>query len=111
MTLTIPNDRPPAVITAHWDFYAGKALRPAVRWDEAEVALLPANCAGIRLLMLKGWRRVYLDPLATVLVPARGPHAQFMAGRRIRPRSADAVSGRIPFPDVPAVLATAAAPR
>jgi hypothetical protein len=102
---------PRDVIAAHWDFYAGRALRPAVRWDDADVALLPAECPGIALLRAKGWRAVYRDPLAAVLVPPHGPHAGFMAGQRLRPRSADAVSGRVPFPDTPAVLATAAAPR
>ena len=99
------------MIDAHWDFYAGRAMRPAVHWEEAELALLPTDCAGIRLLQAKGWRRLYRDPLASVLVPPHGPHAMIMLGRRERRRSDDAVAGRVPFPDAPALLATPAAPR
>ena len=100
---------PPPVIAAHWDFYEGKSLRPEVNWSEAEVALLPTGGGGITLLTPAGWRSVYVDPLATVLVPAHGAHAAFRAGQPPLRRGADALRGRDPFPDAPAALATATA--
>jgi len=102
---------PPQVIAAHWDFYSGKAMRSEVNWSEAEVALLPTGSGGVKLLIRAGWRSVYRDPLATVLVPARGRHAAFMLGQPVQLRSDDALRGRLPFPDAPPLLGTTAAPR
>ena len=102
---------PPDVIAAHWDLYSGKALRPEVNWAEAEVALLPTASGGVYLLVQAGWRAVYRDPLATVLVPAHGRYAALIAGRLPVLRGAEVLRGRQPFPDAPALLATAAAPR
>jgi hypothetical protein len=102
---------PQPVIAAHWDFYSGKALRPEVNWREADLALLPTGSGGVRLLLATGWRSVYLDPLATVLVRAGGRHTAFRAGEGPRRAGTEALRGRKPFPDSPAVLGTAAAPR
>jgi hypothetical protein len=102
---------PPSVIAAHWDFYRGQALRPEVNWSEAEVALLPVESGGVTLLTQAGWRAVYRDPLATVLIPARGRHASFMAGQPPLQRGLEALRGRSPFPDAPPLLSTASAPR
>ena len=102
---------PPAISAAHWDFYGGKAMGPAVRWSEAELALLPTGSGGAGLLMQAGWRSVYRDPLASVLVPPSGRHAAFMAGEAPLQRGREALRGREPFPDAPALLATPGAPR
>jgi hypothetical protein len=102
---------PPHVIAAHWDFYNGKALSPAVNWSEADLALLPTDSGGVRLLLQAGWRPVYRDPLATVLVPARGRHATFMSGSPPERHGNEALQGRKPFPNSPPSLANPAAPR
>jgi hypothetical protein len=102
---------PQAVIAAHWDFYSGKALRPEVNWSQAEVALLPTGSGGVGLLGQAGWRSVYRDPLATVLVSPRGRYAELSVGPPLLRRSSEALRGRKPFPDAPPLLATLAAPR
>jgi hypothetical protein len=96
---------PPRVIAAHWDFYNGKGMSPDVNWNEADVALLPANGGGAELLVRNGWRPVYQDPLAVVLVPSHGPHATFRLGQPIERRGVEVLQGRKPFPDNPPRLA------
>lgn len=102
---------PPHVISAHWDFYSGKAMSPDVKWSEADLALLPTDGGGVRLLLQAGWRPVYRDPLATVLVPAGGPHARFMTGSPPERRGNEALQGRKAFPNYQPSLANTAAPR
>lgn len=102
---------PAPVIAAHWDFYAGTQMSPAVNWSEADLALLPTDSGGVHLLLRAGWRPVYRDPLATLLVPAQGRHAAFLAGQSPVLRGADALQGRKPFPDSPPALARAPTPR
>jgi hypothetical protein len=102
---------PQPVIAAHWDFYSGQAMRPEVKWNEADLALLPTDGGGARLLAAAGWRVVYRDPLATVLVRNDGKHASFRSVEGPLLRGADALDGRKAFPDALPVLATPAAHR
>lgn len=101
---------PPQVIAAHWDFYRGARMSPEINWSEAELAVLPTGGGGMKLLFRAGWRAVYLDPLAIVLVPPTGRHAHFRAGEPPERRGEDALRGREPFPDAPPVLATIVKP-
>jgi hypothetical protein len=101
---------PQPVIAAHWDFYDGKGMSPDVNWSEADLALLPTDGGGVRLLLQAGWRPVYRDPLATILVPARGRHAAFMAGLPPARSGNEAVQGRKSFPDSPPLLNNPATP-
>jgi hypothetical protein len=101
---------PADVIAAHWDFYRGKAMNPAVKWSEAEVALLPTGSGGVKLLVDAGWRILYRDPLASVLVSPHGRYAESALGPPLLRRENEALRGRVRFPDAVPQLATAAAP-
>ena len=91
-----------ALIGAHWKFYRGEAVDPAVLdLRRADIALLPTNCGGTRRLLADGWTLVYWDPLACVIVrtPADNPS---LTGLRLPVRAgAEAVIGREPFPNLP----------
>lgn len=102
---------PAHVIAAHWDFYAGKSMRPEVQWDEAELAFLPTDSGGVHLLAQRGWIAIYRDALATLLIPRRGKHAALFANRPLHIGGPEALRGRKPFPDTIPLLATDAAPR
>lgn len=93
---------PARVMDAHWALYAGRDPGPGLDLAKAEVALLPTGGDGYPWLVKHGWKLVYCDALATVLV--RHPTAT-------RPvfGSAEDVSGSVPFPDAVPVLATRAA--
>jgi hypothetical protein len=98
------------IMEAHWRLYAGSAPGPALDLDKADVALLPNASAGANYLLRNGWRTVYHDLLATVLVhdlarrPALAPLGRPAAG------DSRVVQGRAPFPDYPPLLGTSAAP-
>ncbi|MBI3885580.1 MAG: hypothetical protein HY302_07605 [Opitutae bacterium] len=99
---------PHKVIDAHWKFYRDEAVDPeALDLGRADIALLPANLASVTRLLYRGWKLVYADPLAWVLV--RDEAAQ--PGLRGLPlpiyRKRDAVSGRDAFPDAPSARSTA----
>ncbi len=94
---------PAAVMEAHWRLYAGKDPGEGLDQANARVALLPTGSGGVDFLISRLWTVEYVDPLATVLIrrpyfiptlpaPARGGEA--------------AVTGSVPFPDAPPVLAT-----
>ncbi len=91
-----------ALIEAHWRFYRGESVDPAVLdLRRADVALLPSGSGGTHRLLADGWTLVYWDPLACVLVraPAANPS---LAGLRLPVRAgAEAVKGREPFPHAP----------
>ncbi len=102
---------PPALMEAHWRFYAGEAPGPALDLNGAGLALLPTECGGVDFLRRSGWALVYRDPLATILAKNPGTFAGLaplklpvLAGRA-------ATQGRVPFPDSPPLLGTSAAPR
>lgn len=99
---------PADVIAAHWQLYDGVALSPLVKWSDADVALLPTASGGVRLLSAAGWRSVYRDHLASVLVSPQGRYAQMLPGPPLVRRREDALRGRVPFPDTPPLLATEA---
>ncbi|MEO7798346.1 MAG: hypothetical protein ABIY47_11525 [Opitutaceae bacterium] len=102
---------PAHVIAAHWAFYNGTAMSPDVKWHDADVALLPSDGGGVRLLVQAGWRAVYRDPLATLLVSPKGRQANFRSGEPMERHGVEVLRGRKPFPDSPPSLATAAALR
>ncbi|MEO5803673.1 MAG: hypothetical protein ABIR24_09085 [Verrucomicrobiota bacterium] len=58
------------VISAHWNFYNGEPVDPgALEIARADLALLPAKLVGtINLSKAPGWKTVYADPLAVILV-------------------------------------------
>lgn len=89
---------PPDVMNAHWDFYAGKGIAPALAIDRAPIALLPASCGGVELLRNRGWHLIYRDPLACILVP---PKSKFSGLDLQAPPTLvgpKELSGRDPFP-------------
>jgi hypothetical protein len=90
---------PKEIMDAHWRLYAGQQPGPALKLDEAVVALLPTASGGIGLLRRHGWSVAYADPLATVLTraPATAP---------ARHGTAAALRARVPFPDAPPALAS-----
>jgi len=92
------------VISANWRLYNGEEVDPrALNIAEAELALLPRRLAGVKMLVQElGWRAVYADPLAVVLVRSldRFPRLRGLSLPVIR--GDDAVMGREPFPDQPA---------
>jgi hypothetical protein len=90
------------VMGAHWQLYAGEDPGPALELSRAQVALLPTGGGGVRWLRTHGWKIVYEDALATVLIPSTAPVVPVWD-------NAEATIGSVPFPDAPAVLATRAA--
>lgn len=101
----------PEIMNAHWCLYAGASPGPALDLARAAIALLPTGSGGVDYLRQAGWRLVYRDPLASVLIenPANFPTlAQsplpVFAGIH-------AVQGREPFPAAPPLLGKAAAAR
>jgi hypothetical protein len=98
-----------ALIEAHWRFYRGESVDPAVLdLRRADVALLPSGCGGTHRLLTDGWTLVYWDPLACVLVrkPAANPP---LARMRLPVRAgAEAVNGREPFPNAPSAWVSGA---
>jgi hypothetical protein len=90
---------PREIMDAHWRLYAGQEPGPALKLDEAAVALLPTASGGIGVLRRHGWSAAYADPLATVLT--RAP-----ATARARPDTATDLRARVPFPDAPPALAS-----
>jgi hypothetical protein len=94
---------PADVIAAHWGFYSGQPVDPAVLdIDRADFALLPADLPGAFALAKKfNWRAVYVDDLAVVLVknPAQFPK---LAGLTLPVRGGPvATHGRAAFPSSP----------
>ena len=91
------------VISANWSLYNGEEVDPrALKISEAELALLPRQLAGVKMLIQDwGWKAVYADPLAVVLVRRvdRFPRLTGLSLPVIR--GDDAVMGREPFPDQP----------
>ncbi|MBP9912695.1 MAG: hypothetical protein KBF26_04735, partial [Opitutaceae bacterium] len=98
---------PPAVMTAHWRLYAGQGIDPALRLDEAAVALLPTGSPGVSLLRQAGWQPVYHDPLATVLRKDRASDSTLPPLTRPAEGGPAATSGRTPFPENLPALASA----
>ena len=68
---------PRELIAAHWKFYNNEPFdRSVLNPDEADFALLPSNLAGaLSLREQPGWKAVYFDDVAVVLVrrPERFP--------------------------------------
>lgn len=95
------------IITANWRLYNGEEVDPrAFNISEAELALLPRRLAGVKMLVQDlGWKAVYADPLAVVLV-RRVERFPRLSGLRLPViREGAAVMGRYPFPDQPPSLA------
>ncbi len=88
------------VISAHWNFYNGEPVdQAALDFSRADLALLPATLVGsANLAKMPGWKAVYADPLAVVLVRniERFPK---LTGRNLPVIESERVlSGREPFP-------------
>ena len=90
-----------ALIAAHWNIYNAEPVRShELDPDQADLALFPVNLAGTAALAGRpGWRTVYYDPRAAVLVRRPERYAALrqltlpVAGR------AGAAQGRAAFPD------------
>lgn len=97
---------PRRVIEAHWRFYRGSPAGvgdPDLR--SADFALLPRRSGGAGVLLMAGWKLVYSDPLALVLVREPRRHPSLEAFTHPVQRGLEAVQGREPFPEVPSALA------
>ncbi len=91
---------PRALIPAHWKFYNGEPVDPAILdIGKADLALLPANLAGTLALSRRpGWKVAYYDDLAVVLVREPGRFPKLGAEKLPAAGAADAAKGREPFP-------------
>ncbi|AOS43014.1 hypothetical protein Verru16b_00052 [Lacunisphaera limnophila] len=94
---------PTPLMDAHWRLYAGEEPGPSLPLDQARVALLPTGSGGVRLLLTRGWLMTYEDPLATVLIR---PVGNVSARPVLQRAGVEAITGSVPFPDTPPVLAT-----
>ena len=91
-----------ALIDAHWRFFRGEPVDPAVLdLSRADVALLPSGGGGERLLRARGWTLIYADPLAAVLVRELRRHPSLASLTRPVHAGREAVQGREPFPEAP----------
>jgi hypothetical protein len=92
---------PRDLIPEHWKFYNGQPVdRKILDIGKADLALLPADLAGTLALSREpGWRVVYYDKLAVVLVrdPQRFP--QLASAKLPEAGPPDATTGRAAFPD------------
>ena len=92
---------PRDVIAAQWNFYKAKPFdHSALDLNRADVALLPSQLAGsLALAKQDGWRPVYFDNLAVVLVK-NASQFQKLAGLKLPAQgSPSATEGRVAFPD------------
>jgi hypothetical protein len=96
---------PKEIMDAHWRLYAGEDPGLDLPLLYAKYALLPTGSRSVILLASKGWSVLYEDPLATVLTSRPHPPAKLSLSFEA---SRQAVSGSVPFPDAPPVLATRA---
>jgi hypothetical protein len=90
------------VIAAHWNFYNGQSVDTnALNISQADVALLPMKLVGaVNLSKVPGWKTVYVDFLAVVLVRdvERFPK---LAGLNLPVKESEkAIRGREPFPNM-----------
>ena len=90
------------LISAHWNFYRAETFdREELDVSRADLALLPVNLAGaVELSKAPGWKAVYADGLAVVLVRdvSRFPK---LAGKQMPIMGdASAIVGREPFPKI-----------
>lgn len=87
------------LIAAHWKFYNGEPFdQKILNSDKADLALLPRNLAGtVALAKQPGWKAVYYDDLAVILVrdPGRFPALRQLA----LPVTGPTTTGRARFPD------------
>lgn len=92
---------PRDLIPEHWKFYNAEPVdKKILDIDRADLALLPVNLAGAEMLAKKmGWKAVYFDDLAVVLLRQPGRYPK-LAGPPVRGLP-DASRGRAPFPDKP----------
>ncbi|HEY3864110.1 MAG TPA: hypothetical protein VGO59_19750 [Verrucomicrobiae bacterium] len=95
---------PRDLIPEHWKFYNGEPVdRKILDIEKADLALLPANLAGVPVLARQpGWQVAYFDRLAVVLVrdPRRFPK---LASAKLPVEGPpDAALGRAPFPNAKA---------
>lgn len=89
------------VIAAHWNFYNGEPVdTKALDISQADLALLPMKLVGaVNLSKMPGWKTVYVDLLAVVLVrdAERFPK---LAGMNLPVKASEiAIRGREPFPN------------
>jgi hypothetical protein len=89
------------VITAHWNFYNGEAVdATALDVSRADLALLPTKLVGTdNLSKTPGWKIVYADPLAMLLVRDAGRFSKLAGMNLPMIASEDVIRGREPFPN------------
>ena len=90
------------LIDAHWKFYNGEPFDGNVLdVDQADLALLPANLAGTAALAQRpGWKVIYHDDLAALLVRDVGRFPELNSLSLPVAGSKSAVLGRAPFPNL-----------
>jgi hypothetical protein len=90
------------VIAAHWNFYNGEPVNSsALDISRADLALLPMNLVGaVNLSKTPGWKTVYVDLLAVVLVRDSERYPKLVGTDLPVKASEKAIRGREPFPNV-----------
>jgi hypothetical protein len=94
---------PRPLIIEHWRFYNDQPVdKRILDIGNADLALLPANLAGaLALKRTFGWKAVYYDDMAVVLVRDLKKYPQ-LAVQGLPVTGGDGASrGRVPFPAVP----------
>lgn len=92
---------PPNIIAAHWDLYNGQPFDTnAINLARADFALLPSNLAGAKALAMKeGWKPVYFDERAVVLVKDPQQFPKLAGFNQAMEGEASATEGRDAFPN------------
>jgi len=89
-----------ALIKQHWKLYNGELVdRNILPLEQADLALLPANLVGAGELAKRlGWKAVYFDDTAVVLVREPQRFASLKSLETAQRGPAEASIGRAPFP-------------
>jgi len=88
------------MISQHWNFYNGEAVDSTVLdISRADLALLPSKLVGaVNLSRMSGWKAVYADPLAVLLVRDIERFSKLAGMKLPVVGSEKAILGREPFP-------------
>jgi hypothetical protein len=91
---------PRELIPEHWKFYYGQPVDGKILdIRKADLALLPVNLAGAVVLAREpGWKAVYYDSLAVVLVREPRRYPKLASEKLPEAGLPDAAQGRAPFP-------------
>jgi hypothetical protein len=94
---------PRELISEHWKFYNATPVDPKILdLNKADLALLPVSLAGaVALGKVPGWRAVYFDDLAVVLVKQSERFPKLAGLQGPVEGAASATAGRAVFPPQP----------